>query len=257
MTTHPAVAEGRAGGVARQLRAEYRKLATLRSTAAVLAVALAVELVLRAVSVAVLPTDPAPSDVVAALKPSIAFAVSVTILPVVVATQEWRWATAFSTFALEPRRPVVLLAKAAAGGIAGLVAAAVLSGLAVALQVTVLLADGTTLPPAGRLAAVTTGPVLAGCLLGVAAVHLGLIVRSQTIAVPLLALALFVVPLPLQLLGPRAYAATPSGWTDALAGQAGSGVGLWSPGTALLGLLALAAVLGLGAHRRLDRSDVL
>lgn len=73
----------------RQLRAEWRKLRTLRSTWAVLGIGLIAELVLRTVSAAIAPAAGGVAQVTFALRPSIVFGIVAALLPLLLLGPEW------------------------------------------------------------------------------------------------------------------------------------------------------------------------
>jgi ABC-type transport system involved in multi-copper enzyme maturation permease subunit len=242
--------------LARQTRAEWRKLRTLRSTWAVLGVGLTAELVLRTVSAAIAPADGGVGQVVFALRPSIVFGIVVALLPLLLAAGEWRWRTAVSTYALQPSRGRVILAKSVVGAVTGLTVASVLTGTSLGVGVAVLHMRGLALPGTDTSVALALGPVAAGMALGVFGVAVGTVVRDQVVALTVAVVILFVIPLPLLLLGPEWYAWSPSAWVDALAGQEVVNPDLL-PRALAGGLLAALAIVGIGAAERvLTRRDV-
>jgi hypothetical protein len=239
----------------RQLRAEWRKLRTLRSTWAVLGIGLIAELVLRTVSAAIAPAAGGVAQVTFALRPSIVFGIVAALLPLLLAAGEWRWRTAMSTYALQPVRGRVLLAKAVIGAVTGLTVAAVLTGASLGIGVAVLDMRGLALPGTDTLVALALGPVAAGAALGVLGVAVGTVVRDQVVSLTVAVVLLFVVPLPLLLLGPEWYAWSPSAWVDALAGQEIVNPDLLPPAAAGGLLTGLAVVAGAAAWRVLDSRD--
>ncbi len=241
---------------AQQLRAEWRKVSTLRSTWAVLGLGLTAELVLRTVSTAIVPATGGPAEVAFALRPSIVFGVVVALLPLLLAASEWRWRTAVSTYALQPRRERVLLAKTVVGAVAGLAIAALLTAGSLAVSIPVLQARGLPLPSDAVLTALALGPIGAGAALAIVGVSLGTIVRDQVVALAVAVVLLFAAPLPLIVLGPDWYAWSPSAWVDALAGQRIVNQELLPPVAAGALIAGLALGSSVVAWRLLDRRDV-
>ena len=138
--------------------------------------------------------------------------------------------------------------------VTGAVAGAVLSGVGLVAQVGVIAARGIPTPPGVLTAGL--GAVAGAALLGATAAGLGLLVRDQVAALGVLATLFFVLPLPLLLVAPGAYALTPSGLLDSLAGQRIALPALlpW-PGAALVLAALTAACLTLAAVV-LERRDV-
>lgn len=239
-----------------QIRGEWRKVRTLRSHWAVVGLGLTAELVLRTVSAVILPTGAGSAETASALRPSILFATLVAVLPLLAATSEWRWKMTISTYALQPRRLVVLRAKTVVGAAIGLAIAAALTVPSLAMGLTVLTMRGLPAPAATTLVALTAGPVMAGLALGCAAVALGTVVREQIAALAATVFVLFVAPLPLLVIGPRWYAWSPAGWLDAVSGLTLSNPDLPPVPVAVL-LWTIAAVAGISvASWRLQRTDV-
>jgi hypothetical protein len=239
-----------------QIRGEWRKVYTLRSQWAIAGLGLTTELVLRTVSAVILPVDAGPGETAFALRPSILFATTVAVLPLLAATSEWRWKLTISTYALQPRRLVVLRAKTVVGAAVGLAVAALLTVPSLLVGRAVLDVRGVAAPPGATLAALTAGPVLTGMAIGCAAVALGTVLREQFAALTVAGFVLFVAPLPLSLIGPRWYAWSPAGWLDAVSGLEGSNPDLPPVPVAAL-LWAIAAVAGTAvAAWRLQRADV-
>lgn len=244
------------GALGAQLDSEWQKVRSVRSTWVVIAVAALVETTLRLVSAVVLPTGSPAADIVAALKPSIAAPVLISLVPALLAGSEWRYGTAVLTYVIAPDRRRVVAAKAIMAAIGGASTALIITAIGLAVQLGVLAARGIGRPGGDVLAAALLGPVVGGALVGVIAVAVAIVVREQIAALALLTVLLFVVPLPALLLARWAYAITPSGLLDALAGQRVSLPELLPPAPAGLLLAALAAVTVVVSALVLDRRDI-
>lgn len=240
-----------------QVRSEVLKVRTVRSPLAIAGAALVLECVFKVVSVALL--DPATAwqaDVVAALKPSISYPMLTAVLGVLVSSAEWRYRTTGPTHTVQPRRAVVLAAKVLVAGAAGLLTG--LLATSVAGGAALLLAGGEDLPApdGGQLVAITIGSVAAATVLAGAGAAAGALVRNQVGALGVTAAVLFVLPPLALLLDPAAYAWTPSGAVDAMAGQQAPAPDLLSPAAGAGLLVGYAAALLAAALSALRRRDL-
>jgi ABC-2 type transport system permease protein len=238
------------------LRAEARKLVTVRSApltglAAVVGALALAGLVLASLpvtqgaSVAALP----PRDVLgAALLGVDLAAVATIVLGASAAGGEWATGQALPTFLLQPRRERVVLAKTAvvagAAAVVGAAAALVCTGLAAAV-----LGDRGLPPDALRLAA---GTVLTPVLYALVACAAGLALRSTGGGV-LVALLLLALPTAAGWLG-LPVALLPAAALHSLAGTAGPDelVGAPTAVLSLLGWTALALGTAIGRVRAQD-----
>jgi ABC-2 type transport system permease protein len=107
----------------------------------------------------------------------------VLVLGILSFTQEFRFGTASSTFLVAPDRRRVLVAKALALVVAGLVFAAATMTLNLLLSVIVIHARGGAIVWSGELFAVLAAAVAVMALYGPIGVALGALVRSQIAAV--------------------------------------------------------------------------
>jgi hypothetical protein len=141
------------------------------------------------------------------------------VLGILAFTQELRFGTATSTFLVAPIRGRVLVAKALALVVAGLVFAVATITLAVALSVVLIGARGGSLRWSTQVAEVLAGVVLVMALYGPMGVAVGALVRNQIAAVVGALVWLLVAEQLLVALVP--------------------GIGRWTPGGATAGLLQL------------------
>lgn len=239
-----------------QVRSEWVKLLTVRSTWVVLGLVTAVEVVLRVVGVLVAPPDAGVAESLGALRPSIVFATSLALLPALVATTEWRHGTAVTTYALQPVRGRVLAAKLLVAGGAGAAVGLGLGLLASAAGLVALAARSMPVPPTADLALLVASGLVTGPAVGVVAAALGHLLRDQAATVTALVVVLFVLPLPVALLSPAAYAWSPSGLVDGAAGLATTDPLLLGPYAATACLVVLASTLALLADADLRRRDL-
>ena len=126
--------------------------------------------------------------------------VVVLVIGILSFTQEFRFGTASSTFLVEPDRRRVLVAKALALAVVGLVFAAATMTLDLALSAIVIHARGGTVTWSGGLVAVLAAAVGVMALYGPIGVALGALIRNQIAAVAgalvwLLAIEGFVITL--------------------------------------------------------------
>lgn len=238
-----------------QVRAEWIKLATVRSTWVILTLVVLVEIVLRVVGVLVAASDAGPRGVLLSLRPSIVFPTAIAVLPALLATSEWRYGTVVTTYALQPIRRRVLAAKVAVSVLSGGVAALLLGASATAAALVALSARSLPHPSAAELALLLGSGIVSGGTLGPTAVALGYLLREQGTTITAAVAILFVLPLPIALLSPRAYTWTPSGLVDAAAGLGTADPTITDPVAAMLSLCLLAtaaATLAAIDQRRRD-----
>jgi ABC-2 type transport system permease protein len=208
------------------LRAELIKLRSVRMLVWLLLTALGLVILLVLVTV---PTNNDPGNTLSLDDPDLLARVVgvgasggylvLLVLGILTFTQEFRFGTATSTFLVMPVRRRVLVAKALALVVAGLVFAATTIALAVGLGVVVIGAHGGNLTWSAQVAEVLAGAVLVMALYGPIGVAVGALVRNQIASVVGALVWLLVAEQLLVALLP--------------------GIGRWTPGGATAGLLQL------------------
>jgi hypothetical protein len=174
-------------------------------------------------------------------------------------TQEFRFGTATSTYLVTPDRRRVLVAKALALSVAGLIIAAATMTLDLALSVLIIQARGRTVIWSGELVAVLAAAVVVIALYGMIGVALGALVRNQIAAVAGALVWLLALEGLLVTLLPAIGRWMPGGATVGLLQEGrpatthGSLLPAWAGGLVLLGY---AAVLGLLASAVVLRRDI-
>ena len=231
------------------LRSEWIKLATTRTTWAMLGVGLLGEALFAGLYVGLAPLHEIGGlDEVA---PGVGLLLVLTlVLGVLVATTEFRHGTASSTFLASPRRYPVLLAKLGVTLLIGLLAGAAFVLVNAGLAVPIFSGRGGELPSFGDLASVYAGVVVSLALVCAFGLGVGAIVRNQVGAI-IAAIAFFFVlsPLPTLLPGsigdyfPAQALGSLHGHTEGEASlsQIGGGLvlaawalGLWAIGTVMV-----------------------
>jgi ABC-2 type transport system permease protein len=180
--------------VTRYLSAEWTKLRTVRSTAGLLGLAVALTLIVSAAfSMAGSPADTTKLGLAGVW----AGQVAIVVLAVLVVTNEYASGMIRTTVAATPRRPLVLLCKASTLLAVTLGAAVLAVGGALATAGPILshrghpppsLGDGPTLRAA-------TGSVLYLCLIALLAFGVGTLVRDTASAVAAVLGPLYLLPL--------------------------------------------------------------
>jgi ABC-type transport system involved in multi-copper enzyme maturation permease subunit len=239
------------------VRTELLKIALTRSTWGFLAVALAlavarVEAVIRGVGKSGSAAPGSFELAAAVLGASGTGMIMILLLGAVSVTREFHHATLTSTLLTTPDRRNVVAAKVLAAMVVGVAAAAALFAFATAravVSVDVVLAGHREL-----LGLVASG-LVAAAFWGWLGAALGLLVRSQTVAVVLPIVWLVVVETLLPAFGLRSVVPwTPGGATAALTGADVAGaLPVWAAAVALTSYALLFTVPGAG---RLERSDI-
>jgi ABC-2 type transport system permease protein len=184
--------------------------------------------------------------------------VVVLVLGILSFTQELRCGTATTTFLVTPDRRRVLVAKALALVVAGLVVAAATMTLNLVLTVIVIHARGGAVVWSGELFAVLAAAVAVMALYGPIGVALGALVRSQIAAVAGALVWLLAVEGFLITLLPAIGRWMPGGATAGLLqeGRAATTHGAllpaWAAGLVLLGYAAVIGLLGSTVALRQD-----
>lgn len=232
-----------------QFRSEALKLRTVRSTFGVAALAVALELTFKVLSVAILDGRQlgTTAEQIGALRASISLPVLSAALGVLTVSPEWQHRVATPTFLVQPRRPVVVAAKGAVAALTGLGVAAVAVALATGAALAVLDSRGAALPPTADVAAVAAGQVVGCALMALLGVGLGGLVASQSGSLAAATGVLFVLPPLAFLLSDRIYAYTPSGALDALSSLQAANPALLAPWAGATVLAGYAAALSTGA----------
>ena len=271
------------------LRAELLKLTTTSASKVALAVGAGGLIVTQLVSVAVLPAlasgrlgavpaglgDSIPSlDLVTsagqltALSPlgasggtgSLGIAViAIALMGVLAGTSDYRFGGIVTTALAQPSRVRILMAKAAAAGIAGLVTGAVFAIVSTAtlLGTLAIVATPLAIEPA-EIAAVLARSVLAISCLTVIGLAVGILARSQLAGV-LVMLGILVLEMIVQSIAQLIVGSMPV-WaqllplslTNAVIGIGASGLSLPAAAGALLALTAVALTFAALALRRRD-----
>jgi len=235
-----------------QLRSEWIKLRSVRTTWVLLAAGLVLDIGIPALIAALVPArDLSPEDT-AGLLGGIGFmTVLVLTLGVLVSTNEYRHGTANSTFLVQPRREIVVVAKAQLAAGAGLAAGLAFAALSAAIVLTIL-GSRDIAPAGGEVAEVLVGTVLGIALSCVLGVGLGALLRNQVVAI-IVGIALFFVLRNLALLLPGDIGAYfPAESLSALQGSSDSDelLGQVAGGAVFLGYCLLATVAGALVTRR-------
>lgn len=198
-------------------------------------------------------TDPAA---LSALWPAIGSATIVAlILGILSFTGEYRHETITDTFLTEPRRSLVIVAKAIVNALLGVLLALV-TATVVILVALVLVPTPRAPLDWSQIAATTAGAALAYALFAVIGVALGGLVTNQIVAVVLALLWIFVGESVISAFRPDWGPWLPGGAAAAVLGADGEfGDGL-APSLAAVLLLAYAAVLALLAGLTTLRRDI-
>jgi ABC-2 type transport system permease protein len=243
------------------VRAELEKLTTLRSTWALAALAVVCCVVWAAVGVSVFDTDPSQAATPADQRLVNIYQMAqqgypfVLIIGALGMTGEYRHRTITWALLITPARGAVLLAKAAAHLVVG-----VLVGLAAAVATAACAA--TLLAAAGRDVFTPQVPsVLLGCVLSTVAYSLlglavGALVRNQAAAVAVVFGWFFYAEFLLLWFLPAVGRWLPSGAAKSMVGWQPAGIDLlpgWAGAAVLLGYVA---VIGAGARLVTLRRDV-
>lgn len=242
----------------RLLRAEARKFSTVRAGPLLLVCALVVEVTFKALlaglqEVSVLRTR---ADQIELLGPTLFLPATAGALGVLITGAEHRHRLFVGSFAVTPERGRVLLAQAimaaVVGGAFGLAAAgtsAIVSGLVIDGRGSVLLdaADGWT---------IVLGTTAAAALLAAAGAGVAAVLRSQPLALGIVALTLLILaPLAL-VLAPEVAAFLPAGLASGLAMQKEATPELLGVGWSALVAAVLLGLLLAAASRSWDRADL-
>jgi ABC-2 type transport system permease protein len=182
-------------------------------------------------------------------------AVPLLVLGVLATAGEYRHGTIVTSLLLEPRRELLLLAKAVVLAALGLAIGAAGALLAIVGGLAGLEARGIPLVLAiGELAAIAAGTAVHGAIMAVIGIGIGALVREQLVAVVAALVLLYVAePLTAQLVSPVGRFG-PGALAKSLTGAPPAG----APGAAPAGLLlAAGALLVLAAALRRQRDDVL
>ena len=176
----------------------------------------------------------------------------------VVATSEFRFATATATYLVTPKRSRVLAAKAVAGLVSGASIGAIGTAIATTVGLSFVHAHGyATAVSATSITRYALGCVLAGGLLGVVGVAVGSLIRSQLVATVTLFAFGFVVE---EIIGGLYNGASPYlPFTAAttLAGARPMGDVAALPFAAAAGLVAgVGALVAVVASRTMVRRDI-
>ena len=177
----------------RALKAEFRKLRYQRSNYGILATATAISIVsaISIVATAQLPqsgmfmdltTQTTMRTVMGSAASGYMFAL---ILGIVMSTTEFRHSTAVATYLAEPNRKTVMFAKMIAAGVMG----AVLQLISTAVAMAAALVYAGRYPhfdlPFADYTSIMAGALLTGVVLAVVGVAVGMLIRSQMVAVVL------------------------------------------------------------------------
>ncbi len=238
------------------LRSEWLKIWTTRTTWVMLGIALAGEALFAGLytglaSIADIEGPPGEPEGLETVATGVGLMlVMMLVLGVLIATTEFRYGTASSTFLATPKRWPALLAKLgvalAVGLVAGLAYIAVNAGLAVPL----FSGRGGDVPAAGNLIEIYAGVVASYAILAAFGLGVGAIVRNQVGAI-IAAIAFFFVLSPLPELLPGSIGdyfpaqaigslhGNPEG--DANLGQVSGGLvlGAWAGALVALGTLLI------------------
>jgi ABC-2 type transport system permease protein len=170
------------------IRAELRKLRTVRSGWAVLA-GIAVFTGLAAIAVVTTAGHQgnpplASGDFVDVLRVPLSILTgAVAILGILAMAGEYRHGTIVSTYLTSPRRTSVVMAKAIALALTGALVGLAACGLAAAVAAPFFVGKHVDIPVTGELALVAAGVAVATGLYGALGVAVGALVRNQTAAI--------------------------------------------------------------------------
>jgi hypothetical protein len=233
-----------------QLRSELLKLRTTRTAALLLAAAAALAVFGACVegatrATAELAKEDTQRTMFSGGTTGVFFATLVGLLAI---TSEFRYGTIRPTLLFEPRRRVVLAAKAGSSSLIGLAFGAVCAALSFATGLAILSVRGE------HAAALALGPMLAAALSAALGVAIGALIRNQAGAIVALAAYAFLVDAALFGAAPSVGRFLPGKAGDALAGRADDA--LLGPGTGAAVLLAWTLAFAVAAAVRTDRSDV-
>ena len=184
--------------------------------------------------------------------------VLVLVLGILMLTQEFRFGTATPSFLVTPRRRDVLVAKAVAVVLAGLVFAAASALLAVGLGASLMQVRGVTPRFDGTVIEVLAGVVLVVVLYGPIGIALGALVRNQVAAVVGALTFTFLVEQLLVALLPAVGTWLPGGAQAAvlqlgeLATTRGELLPVWAGALLLVGYAVVLAVAAVGSTLRRD-----
>jgi ABC-2 type transport system permease protein len=250
-------APGRSRAV-RAVRAEVRKLATLRSTLGFAGLAAAYVL-LNTVAVLALqgveepPVDLATRDGVRTLLATGAAAyLFATVVGIMSATAEYRHGTITPSLLAQPSRPLLLAAKGVAAALAGVLQGVV--GAVVCLGVALpwlALVDHAAVG-AGDVARAALGTVAGVALFGVLGAALGALVRSQVVALVAGLVWLVLGEGLLLALVPEVGRWPPSGALAALTGSSPDVLPAWAGALLLAGYALVLRAAAIAVERRRD-----
>jgi ABC-2 type transport system permease protein len=176
----------------RGLASEWIKLRSVRTTWALLAAGLLLDLAIAGLVAGLVSERDLAGDDNAGLLGGIGFTtVLVLVLGVLISTNEYRHGTANSTFLVEPRRERVVLSKLVLAGLVGLATGIVFALLSLAIVGTILRSRDLA-PDGAEVTKVLIGSALATGLSCVFGVGLGAAVRNQVVGI-VIGVALFFV----------------------------------------------------------------
>ena len=227
-----------------QLRAELLKIATTRTTAALGLGAVAIVLLLSLLTGLLMPLESIVQEdnqrsVLTSGHAATLFAV---LIGVMLVTSEFRHGTIRPTLLYEPRRPLVIVAKAIAGLVAGLVLGVVTELLAIVVGVVVIDARGVERVLGNDdIARFAFGGVVMIALWSTIGVAVGALVRHQVGAIVGLLAYLFVVENLVFALAPSVGRYLPGEAAQAVAGETADRLLATTAGAAVL--IAYALVL--------------
>ena len=233
------------------LRAELLKLRTTRTFAAVIGTAAALSLLLVVLG-ATLGKEKNPQ----ALFTNNAITYVIVLLGAIGMTGEWRHRTITGSVLAAPNRVRLMVAKAAAYSLAGVVLSAVVGIATMIVGTIVLHANGDPTLGLGGLADVLWRNLAVAAVLGPLGVAVGALVRNQVVTVIGLITIASVLEPGINQVAPAVAKFGP------LAGAPGgvlggpNGIGLLAPGIALIVLIAWAGALFAGAAWRLNSRDL-
>lgn len=240
-----------------QVRSELLKLRTTRTTAQLLAGAVA--LTVLAVLLEGLPPsavelarEHTQREVFSAVTSAPLFA---TLAGLIAVTSEFRYNTIRPTLLVQPRRRVVVAAKLATAALTGAVLGAACVVVAFASGLVLLAARGVDLQLTGtHLIGLVVGPVVAGALGAAIGSAVGLLIRNQAGAIIAVLAYAFMVDAGLFEAAPSLGRFLPGKAGDALIGLPRDGLVAPAAGAAVL--LAWAVAFAVAAALRTERMDV-
>jgi hypothetical protein len=238
----------------RLLHAEMLKLRTTRTFAALVAAALALQLLVAGL-MAALVERPTHEDLRSMLL-SDASSLFILVLGIVGAAGEWRHRTIAGTLLAAPRRRTLVAAKALAYGGAGVLLSLVVTLGAAALSAAILGGRGEPTLGAGDLPDILWRNALLAASFGALGVGVGALIRNQPTAIVLVLVSMFVIEPLLGALAPDVAKFGP--FLGAGAGFTGTGgdAATLPPGLAVLVLLCWVAAACAAAAETLARRDV-